>query len=217
MRNKADGFKGWKIVRGFESPPHQNANRCDFLKSTPVSSDHLGAGLGDILRILAGIVSRGRVVADGEGRVGSTSVSKGRAGVGVAADLLGALPDNLSEVTPFLEGRSRVGFAVVRREDWFLVLVHHGGDDFLTDLCLLDTVCDVLSVRDATNGAKEVSDIVLWKQQDQAKLTYHAHRHTSRQLDARYPRVRRTRSYRRRNELCGECCGSPGRTPGKSR
>lgn len=66
----------------------------------------------------------------------------------------GALPDNLGEVAPLLEvGHAGVGLAVGGREVADLVVVHQVADHN-TDLVLLHTVANVLTVATASNGAK---------------------------------------------------------------
>lgn len=108
----------------------------------------------DVITVFTGVITRGRVVADGEGeRAARVDVSEAVAHHGSAAHMGGALPDDLGEVTPLLEiGHAGVGLAVGGGEVFNLVVVHQVGEHD-TDLACLDTVADVLAVTTAIKGA----------------------------------------------------------------
>lgn len=92
-------------------------------------------------------VSSWAVVADGEGqRIAGINVAQAVAHDRGTANLLGALPDDLGEVTPAVkEFHERGGKTVESSEEAHLIVVHQVGDH-LADVVRGDTVADVLTV-----------------------------------------------------------------------
>jgi len=102
------------------------------------------------------VVTGGRVVADSEGHGGARiDVAEFVTHHGRAANVGGALPDDLGEVAPLLElGHARAIRAVGGREVADLVVVHQVRDHH-ANLALLNAVSDVLAITAAIDGAKE--------------------------------------------------------------
>lgn len=107
----------------------------------------------DIITIFTSVVTRGEVVADGEWeRPARVDVSEAVAHHSSAADVGGALPNDLGEVTPLREiGHAGVGLSVGGGKVFNLVVVHQVGEHD-AHLACLDTIADVLSVITAVNG-----------------------------------------------------------------
>lgn len=109
----------------------------------------------DVVGVLAVVVTGRRIIAHGEGQ--------GRAGVNIAqtvahhgstADVGSILPDDLREVTPFLElGHGRVRHTVGVREVVDFVVVHQVGDHH-ADFVLRHAVSDVLTVATTVDGTE---------------------------------------------------------------
>lgn len=110
----------------------------------------------DVVGIFTVVVTRRRVVADGERqRRAGVNVAQAVAHHGRAADVGGALPDDLGEMAPLLEvGHARARLTVGDREVADLVVVHQVGDQH-ANLVILHTVSNVLTVTTAINGAKK--------------------------------------------------------------
>lgn len=112
----------------------------------------MSKGLEDVVGIFAVGIACRTVVTDGKG--------KGLAGVdftqvvahdGSTADLLGALPDDLGEVTPAVKKlHERASNTVQGGEEAHLLVVHQIGDH-LTDVVSRDTVSDILTVSTTIN------------------------------------------------------------------
>jgi hypothetical protein len=145
----------------------QDRNECEISRdSMKRHLSHQGAFLGgengvakrsqNVVGIFTVVVTRGRVVADGEGHGGAgVDVAELVAHHGRATDVGGALPDDLGEVAPLLElGHAGAGATVGGREVADFVVVHQVGDHH-ADLALLDAVADVLAVTTAINGARD--------------------------------------------------------------
>lgn len=117
----------------------------------------MSLGRQDVVTIFTGVVTRRRVVADGEGQ-GCTGVNIAEpvAHHGCAADVSRTLPDDLREVAPVVElvhvgGRGTVGFRVVTD----LVVVHQVADQD-PNLVLLHTVTNVLTVATTIDRAMKI-------------------------------------------------------------
>ena len=105
------------------------------------------------MAVFTGAITSGEVVAYGEGeRAARVDVFEAVAHHSSAADMGGALPNNLGEVTPLLEiGHAGVGLSVGGGEVFDLVIVHQIGEHD-TDLACLSTIADVLTITTAVNG-----------------------------------------------------------------
>ena len=108
----------------------------------------------DVILVSTGVITRGGVVADGEGkRPARVDISEAVAHHSSAADVGGVFPNDLGEVTPFLEiGHAGVGISIGGGEVFNLVVVHQVGKHD-TNLACLDPIADVLAVITAITGA----------------------------------------------------------------